>query len=55
MVELRQLKGSEADTLFIETVIGFSKDHRAIHHLNRLISSLHEALKRAEKLNNEML
>jgi len=50
--ELRKLNDDEADKLFIESVIGYSKDHRAIHHLNKLISYLHEALKRAEKRKN---
>ena len=50
--ELRKLNGIEVDRLFIEAVIGYSKDHRAIHHLNRIISYLHEALERAERRNN---
>ncbi|MBN1848178.1 MAG: sigma 54-interacting transcriptional regulator [Deltaproteobacteria bacterium] len=53
--DLGNLKGVEADTLFIECVIGYSKDHRAIHRLDQLISYLHEALERAEKLNNQKL
>ncbi|MBU2551234.1 MAG: sigma 54-interacting transcriptional regulator [Proteobacteria bacterium] len=53
--DLRKLKGIEADTLFIETVIGYSKDHQAIHYLKRLISYLHEALERAERWKNQRL
>ena len=53
--DLETLNGVEADTLFIETVIGYSKDHRAIHYLNRLISYLHEALERAERSRNPVL
>lgn len=50
--ELKKLDGIEVDRLFIQTVIGYSKDHRAIHHLNRIVSYLHEALERAERRNN---
>jgi formate hydrogenlyase transcriptional activator len=50
--ELKKLNGIEADILFIESVIGYSKDHRAIHNLNRLIAYLHQALDRAESRKN---
>ncbi|MGA3114566.1 MAG: sigma 54-interacting transcriptional regulator [Syntrophobacteraceae bacterium] len=50
--ELKKLDGIDVDNLFIESVIGYSKDHRAIHNLNRIISYLHQALERAERRNN---
>jgi transcriptional regulator with GAF, ATPase, and Fis domain len=50
--DLRQLDGFEVDTLFVKTVIAYSKDHRAVANLNELISYLHQALERAERWNN---
>ncbi len=50
--DLKRLKGVGVDTLLVDSVISYSKDHRAVHHLKRLISYLHQALERAERLGN---
>ena len=47
--DLNHLIGVEADILFIETVIGYSKDLSALRNPGRVVSYLEEALKRAER------
>jgi len=49
------LDGFEADLLFVKTVIGYSKDHRAVANLVEIIDYLHQALERVERWNNPSL
>ena len=53
--DLERIDGKESDLLFIKIMIGFSKDHMASSRPKMVISYLHEALKRAEKLNDHLL
>lgn len=50
--DLGKLRSKEADIMFIESVIGYSKDHNAIGNYDKLIPYLHKALKKAEKSND---
>ncbi|MBN1382750.1 MAG: sigma 54-interacting transcriptional regulator [Deltaproteobacteria bacterium] len=51
--DLKKLDGYDADMNFIDTVIGYSKDQRAIRNLKLLISYLKEALARTRKWNHQ--
>ncbi len=50
--DLKKLEGVETDMLFVENVIGYSKDRQAIRHVNKTVSYLQEAFERAEKHHN---
>ncbi|MEW6188332.1 MAG: sigma 54-interacting transcriptional regulator [Thermodesulfobacteriota bacterium] len=50
--DLKKLEGLEVDRLYIQVVIGYSKDHRAVDNLNQIVFYLQEALARAERWKN---